>query len=52
VLKGKNLLGGKKSSGAAKGVGYDAMGSKWNKAMWDNMESKFFKNKTEKPSSH
>ena len=38
-VKGKLGIG-KKGPGGAKGVEYDAMGSKWNKAMWDNMESK------------
>ena len=32
--------GGKKGSANTKGVEYDAMGTKWNKSMWDNMESK------------
>ena len=46
VFKGKlGMPGSKKGGGAgpstpSKGVTYDAMGSKWNKAMWDNMESK------------
>ena len=31
--------GGKKGSEKTRGVEYDAMGSKWNKSMWDNMES-------------
>ena len=39
-VKGKLGIG-KKGPGGAKGVEYDAMGSKWNKAMWDNMESKY-----------
>ena len=37
VSEGKS---GKKSSANTRGVEYDAMGSKWNKSMWDNMESK------------
>ena len=46
VFKGKlGMPGAKKGGGAgpstpSKGVTYDAMGTKWNKAMWDNMESK------------
>ena len=32
---------GKKGSANTKGVEYDAMGTKWNKSMWDNMESKY-----------
>ena len=46
MFKGKlGMPGSKKGGGAgpstpSKGVTYDAMGSKWNKAMWDNMESK------------
>ena len=31
---------GKKGSANTKGVEHDAMGTKWNKSMWDNMESK------------
>ena len=42
IFSVKGKLGiGKKGPGGAKGVEYDAMGSKWNKAMWDNMESKY-----------
>ena len=40
-VKGKLGIG-KKGPGGAKGVEYDAMGSKWNKAMWDNMESEYY----------
>jgi len=40
ATKGKYAVGGKKASSLNKGVEYDAMGSKWNKSMWDNMESK------------
>ena len=43
-VKGKLGIG-KKGPGGAKGVEYDAMGSKWNKAMWDNMESKYYNNR-------
>ena len=32
--------GGKKGASASKGIEHDAMGIKWNKSMWDNMESK------------
>ena len=31
----------KKGTVASKGIEHDAMGLKWNKTMWDNMESKF-----------
>ena len=37
---GGGVGGGKKGSANTKGVEYDAMGTKWNKSMWDNMESK------------
>ena len=36
VSEGKS---GKKGSDKTRAVEYDAMGSKWNKSMWDNMES-------------
>ena len=46
IFSVKGKLGiGKKGPGGAKGVEYDAMGSKWNKAMWDNMESKYYNNR-------
>ena len=32
---------GKKGTATSKGVEHDAMGLKWNKSMWDNMESTF-----------
>ena len=40
AIKGKMSSAAKKGS-IAKGVEHDAMGIKWNKSMWDNMESKF-----------
>ena len=40
AIKEKLKTGGKKGTMATKGVEHDAMGIKWNKSMWDNMESK------------
>ena len=40
AIKEKSKTGGKKGTMATKGVEHDAMGMKWNKSMWDNMESK------------
>ena len=39
-VKAKLGGGGASKKSTTKGVEYDAMGTKWNKAMWDNMESK------------
>ena len=33
--------GGKKAQQTTCRGDYDALGSKWNKSMWDNMESKY-----------
>ena len=40
LVKAKLGGGGASKKSTTKGVEYDAMGTKWNKAMWDNMESK------------
>jgi len=39
AVRGKVSTSGKKGAANTKGVEYDAMGVKWNKSMWDNMES-------------